>query len=408
MAGKWIRGDKRIVGVVDIGTSKIACLICEVEGASLRILGLGHQRSRGLVAGAVSDSAEAESAVRAAVAQAEREASVRLEAIYVAITCGRISSRVFSAHAEIGPAGVAEADIARLYAAARAYAEHDGRSLLHLNRLAYRLDGELSGADPTGMAAARLTADLHAVTADEGALRNVVHVVERSYLSAAGLVAAPYASALAVTTEDERRLGVTVIDLGSGTTSWATFGAGNFENCGVLATGGHHLTFDIAQNLRTSLAEAERIKSLYGTIVNAKSDVSDRFSYSVASEGEDGVFQTTRAQLTEFIRPRIESLLQLVAEKLPAESSGRQVVLTGGASQLMGLAGVASTVLAASVRLGRPQPLTGSAIGADNPVFAAAVGLVLAASDGDEHAPDRRSQAQGYLTRVGRWIGGAL
>ncbi len=408
MAGRRTHSGKRLVGVLDIGTSKIATLICEVEGANLRVLGLGHQRSRGLVSGAVTDPAEAESAIRAAVAQAEREAGLRLEAVYVAITCGRISSRVFSAHAEIRPAGVTEVDIARVQDGARVYAERDGRSLLHMTRLAYRLDGEFAGADPTGMAAARLTADLHAVTADEGALRNVIHVVERSYLSVAGLVAAPYASALAVTTGDERRLGVTVVDLGSGTTSWATFGAGNFENCGALATGGHHLTFDIAQNLRTSLAEAERIKALYGSIVNAKSDVSDRFSYSVASEGEDGVFQMTRAQLTECIRPRIECLLQLVAEKLPSESFGRQVVLTGGGSQLVGLVAFASTVLAAPVRLGRPQPLTGSATGADNPAFAAAVGLVLAAPETEEQSPGARQQSQGYLTRVGRWIGGAL
>ena len=402
------RQSKRLIGALDIGTAKIACLICEVEGWDVRAFGLGHQRSRGVTAGVITDAAEAEAAIRAAVAQAERATGMTLAEVYVSMSCGRLASLSFAAHAQVGSNGVIEADVARLHEGARAYAERDGRALVHMNTLAYRLDGELGGENPIGMAAAKLTADLHAVTADEGAIRNILHVVERCHLTVAGLIAAPYASALAVTTQDERRLGVSVIDMGGGTTNWATFGAGNLVQCAGFATGGHHLTFDIAQNLRISLAEAERIKALYASIVNAKSDVSDRFVYAIPGDGEDGAGQMTRAQLSEYVRPRMETLLRSVMAHLPPARDGGQVVLTGGASQLVGLVAFASQVLARPVRLGRPLQVSGSTTGADSPAFATAVGLALAAPDGDAGRTQHRRPAQGYLSRVGRWIGSGL
>jgi cell division protein FtsA len=248
---------------------------------------------------------------------------------------------------------------------------------------------------------------MHAVTADEGAVRNLLHVVERCHLPVAGLVAAPFASALSVTTEDERQLGVTVVDMGSGTTSFAAFQAGQFVHCEVLATGGQHLTFDIAQNLRVSLAEAERIKALYGSMVNAKSDLSDRFCYT-PTQGFEGEPQLmSRAELCQIVQPRIDSLLLEIASRLKASGYGMgQVVLTGGASQLVGIAAAAQTCLGVLVRQGRPHPLPGMATGADSPAFAAVVGLLLVAGDAPGQTLRGQSAEGGsYLQRVGRWIG---
>ena len=401
-----------IIGALDIGTSKIACLIFEIErgGGGARILGVGHQRSRGLKSGVVVDASAAELAIRAAVAQAERAAGATLRDVYVAITCGRLASLSFAAHGQITGGSIGDGDIARVFDGARAYAERDNRVLVHMNRKAFRLDGVIGGDDPRGMAAAKLSADMHAVTADEGAVRNVLHVVERCHLSVAGLVAAPYASALAVTSEDERRLGVTVVDMGGGTTTLACFSDEQFLHCEVLATGGHHLTFDIAQNLRAPLAEAERIKALYASMVNAKSDVSDRFSYAATGEPDGGLRELTRAQLADVVRSRIESLLQEVVSRVRAAGlDGHPVVLTGGASQLAGLAASAARFFEVPVRLGRPQSLPGLVVGADNPAFAAVVGLGLVVPDGVPLTLDGANGAKtGYLGRVKRWIGSGL
>ena len=410
-----LRNGGDIIGALDIGSHKVACLILEApvnrggQPLAPRILGVGHQRSRGLKSGVITDANEAETAIRSAVAQAERTAGVTLQSVYAAITCGRLSSLSFAAHAQIA-GSVGDGDIGRIFEGARAYAERDGRTLVHMNRKAFRLDGAVGGDDPRGLAAAKLTADMHAVTADAGAFANLMHVVERCHLSVAGLVAAPYASALAVTSEDERRFGVTVIDMGGGTTTWAVFHEGQFANCEVLATGGHHLTFDIAQNLRCSLAEAERIKALYASMVNAKSDVSDRFSYSPSSSSESGFHQMTRAGLCDVVRPRIDALLQAIATKQQASGyGGGQVVLTGGASQLVGLAAYAAHYFDGQVRLGRPQALPGLATGADSPAFAAVVGLGLVAPDSSTDALDgSQGPPGGYLSRVGRWIGSSF
>ncbi|MEQ1698000.1 MAG: cell division protein FtsA [Hyphomicrobiaceae bacterium] len=409
------RQNGEIIGALDVGSNKVACLIFEQPinraGHVLapRILGVGHQRSAGLKSGVITNVVEAETAIRLAVDQAERTANVTLQSVYAAISCGRLSSLSFSAHAQI-TGFVRDADIARVFEGARAYAERGERTLVHMNRKAFRLDGTAGGDDPRGLAASKLTADMHAVTADVGAFRNLMHVVERCHLTVDGLVAAPYASALAVTTEDERRYGVTVIDMGGGTTTWAVFHEGQFANCEVLATGGHHLTFDIAQNLRCSLAEAERIKALYASMVNAKSDVSDRFSYSPSPSSESGFHQMTRASLCEVVRPRIDGLLQTIATKLHALGyGGSEVVLTGGASQLVGLAAYAAHFFGGSVRLGRPQALPGLATGADSPAFATVVGLGFVAPDSAPDALDgSHGSPGGYLSRVGRWIGSSF
>jgi cell division protein FtsA len=403
------RNDERTVGTLDIGSTKIMCLIAQVSGTpgsseqTIRVLGSGVQRSQGIVAGAVTDREAAEIAIRAAVATAERTARVTLTKVGVSITCGRQQSSAFAARAEIGRRGVTEADIARVLDGAQAYAERDGRTLLHMNRKRFLLDGVPAGDDPRGMAAALLTADMHAVTVDDGAMRNLVHVVERCHLAVSGLVAAPYASALAVTDEEQRRLGVTVIDMGGGTTSLAVFADGQFVHCAVLASGGQHLTFDIAQNLHAPLAEAERIKSLYASIVNAPSDIGDRFSYSVVGESEGTTNQTTRARLAGVVKPRVENLLREVAARLDAAGATGPVVLTGGASQLVGMAEFAAVCLEREVWRGRPRAVLGVSAATESPAGSAAVGLALAAPDGGQRSV-RNGRRTGYLGRVSEWI----
>jgi cell division protein FtsA len=405
------------IGVLDIGTSKIVCLIATTRPGSagaapvVEFAGIGHQRSRGIKAGVIIDLDAAEHAVRAAVAQAERMAGVTLDEVRIGVACGRLKSSHFTAEAKIGRGVVQAHDLTRLSDGARSYAEKEGRVLVHLNRLVYTLDGAAGIREPLGMAGRALTANLHAVTADDAPLRNLLLLAERCYLTPSSLVPTSLASALAVTTEDERRLGVTVVDIGSGVTTVAVFADGQYLYTDTLALGGGQMTYDIAKSLATPLAEAERIKAVYGTMVIAASDERDVFSYSLAGE-PDGVRQASnKARLRSILLPRVQSLLVHVRDKLDTVGmsayGGGRIVLTGGGAQVIGLANFAADVLARPVRIGRPGLMAGAPSSLSGPAFASVFGLVAAADDpGATVFAGMRGvdSASGYLGRMGQWL----
>ena len=414
------RRQQHLIGLLDIGTSKIAAAVV-VAGAdatergddsrTLRVAGLGVQRSAGVKAGVLTDLDAAESAIRAAISQAERAAGVSLDNVIISVSCGRLKSQHFAANADVESGVVSDDDIARVLTGGRAYAERDGRMLLHMNRLGFRLDGTAGIRDPRGLAARQVSAQLHAVTADEAPLRNLLLLIERCFLSCDGLVATPYASALAVTTEEERQFGVTCIDLGAGTSSMALFSDGQFAGADLVPVGSQHITFDVAKALQTPLVEAERIKTLYGTLVSAQSDEHESFSYPLSGEEEGATYQTTKARLTEIIRPRVAQILGLVRERLAQNGAsafaGDKVVLTGGASQLLGIAEFAANELGKPVRIGKPSPLPGLPAGVAGPQFATLAGLALASAQGESDSGAYRDLAgapQGYLGRVGSWL----
>ncbi len=414
------RRSERFVGILDIGTSKVAAAVLLAgEGASAAapptLIGLGLQRSKGVKAGVLTDLDEAEGAVRAAISQAERAAGVHLDRVIVQVACGRLKSQHFSANADV-PAGiVSDRELEEISKGARDFAERDGRTLLHLNRLGYRLDGAVGARDPRGLAARHVSAQLHAVTADEAPLRNLLLLIERCYLVCDGLVAAPYASGLAATTAEERDLGVTCIDMGAGTTSIGLFTDGRFVGADVIPVGSQHITFDIAKALQTPLVEAERIKTLYGTLVTAQSDEHEQIPYPLAGDEDDATYETTKARLTEIIRPRVAQILSLVRERLSgngaAAYAGEKVVVTGGASQILGTAEFTANELGRPVRLGRPSPLPGLSASVAGPQFSTLAGLAISAVARDEDlspARNRSGLAQGYLNRVGSWLKGGF
>jgi cell division protein FtsA len=405
-------GGKRITGVLDIGTSKIACLIAAVDAGGPRVIGVGHQRAEGVKGGVVIDLDRAEHSARAAIAQAERMAGVELAEVHVAVSCGRLRSHNFTAKAEIASGLVAEDDIRRLMTAGQAYAEQGGRALVHMNEVALRLDGTPGSRDPRGMAARELAFDLHAVTADEAPLRNLLMVVGRCYLEPASHVPTPLASAIAVATEDERRLGVTVIDIGAGTTSLAMFAEERFLYGSVSPQGGTQITFDIARALHTPLAEAERIKALYGTVVCAPSDEHDAFTYPSAGEDDGILYHMTKAELAEVVRPRVTAMCHHVRQRLEecemTAYAGRCLVLTGGTSQLTGLADFMAVELGRPVRVAGPQPISGLPSACSSPAFSTVVGLLAAetqgAAAGRRVYSSRDAEAGSYLKRVGSWL----
>ena len=414
------RGKSGFIGLLDIGSFKIACLVVTVGekapfnpdlGVAGRVIGVGHQRSQGIKAGVITDLDAAEAAVRAAIAQAERMAGVTLDEIIVAVSGGRLTSQNFVATAEVERGVVTPEDIDRAIDGGRAYAGREGRTLLHLGRLGYRLDGVSGMRDPRGMAAKRLGADLHAVTIEDGAIRNLLLLIERCYLRTAGVIPAGLAAGLGATTAEERRLGVTSIDIGGGSTTLSVFAEGHFLYTSTFPVGGSHITYDIARNLKTPLAEAERIKALYGTLVGAQSDAHEFISFPLSGEGDGSMHQTTKARLTSIIRPRFEGLMTSVRERMEEGGvlsfAGENIVLTGGASQLIGAAEFAARQLGLPVRIGKPQSLSGLPPALSGPAFSCLAGLlpagVIAGSENGAMR-ERDHLAKGYLGRVGQWL----
>ena len=408
--------DGGIVGLLDVGTFKIVCLIAALPaagtpGAGLRLLGIGHRKARGIKASVIADPDLAEAAVRAAISQAERMAGAALDTVYLSVASGRLKSLNFDAATDIAERVVGDGDIARVLAAGRAYGERDGRAVLHLQALGYRVDGGLDTEVPNGLVGRRLTAGLHAVVADDAPLRSLLDLAGRCKLRVAGLAAAPYASAIAVTSENERRHGVVTIDMGGGSTTLAIFVAGRFVYATALPVGSHHATYDLARRLSTSLAEAERIKTLHGTIVRAPSDATERIAYQYTGGGEPAPAEIGKAEVAGIIAPRVASLFAMLAERIdhsgiPAERIG-SVVLTGGASQLVGVADFASSVLGRPVRIGRPVSIDGRSARVLGPAFATAAGLMATVLDpqaGVRCEELAELSGGGYLGRVGQWL----
>ena len=362
-----------VVVALDVGTSKITCLIARLrpnaQGEALRrrshsieILGFSHAISQGIKGGAVVDLAEAEVAVRNAIALAERSAKVQVDGIVLSLSAGRIGSERLAAEIDVQGGSVSDHDIARALQAGYRSAASEGRVLLHALPIGFSLDGTNGVREPRGMLARRFGLDMHLATADLGACRNLMLVIERCHLDIEAMVASAYASGLSTLADDEADVGAAVIDFGAGTTTLAVFGDGRFVHADGFALGGNHVTMDLARGLSIGLQSAERIKTLYGSVMAGGSDDRDLIALP-AVRGEDAPGSVSRAMLTNIIRPRVEEILEMVRDRLAtspfsAEPRGR-IVLTGGGSLLTGLADLAGRILGRPVALGRPLGVAG-------------------------------------------------
>jgi cell division protein FtsA len=363
----------------------------------------------------VIDLVEAEQMVRQAIDIAESMAGVELESVVVSMSGGRLGSERFIANIDLAGRAVTEADIGRVLAAASRHSVRDGRAVLHSLPIGYTVDAAAGIREPRGMLGHRLAVDMHMVTADVATVRNLMLTVERTHLSVEAMVASPYVAGLAALADDEADLGVAAVDMGAGTTSLAVFSAGQFVHADGFALGGQHVTMDIARGLNTGIADAERIKAIYGSVLAGGSDERDMIAVPPVEDEEREPPQfVSRASLVRIIKPRVEEILEMVRDRLAAspfaaEPRGR-IVLTGGASQLNGLADLAARILRRPVRIGRPLGVAGLPEAAKGPVFAVAAGLLVYPQAAHlEHFEPRRTRqlmtgTGGYMARVGRWL----
>lgn len=373
------------IGVLDIGTTKVVCIIGRVESdGSTRVLGFGWQRGRGVRGGSITDIDEAERAIRAAVGQAENEADARLRSITVNLSCGHPESRLFNVQWPVGGRAVTEADVRRVLLEGRARAISDGRDIIHSLPFAFAADDAQGVEDPRGLHCDTLTARLHVVDALKTALLTLGACVARCDLEISEMVSAPMAAGMATLVEDERQLGATVLDMGGGTTGMAVFAEGQLLHTLQLPIGGTHVTNDIARILSTPVSHAERLKTLYGSAQASPDDEREMLPVPLVGEEEHQIAKVPRSMVVNIIKPRLEETFEMVKERLEGSGLGRaagtRVVLTGGASQMSGVREMAARVLGRQVRQGRPSALRGLPDSASGPAFATAVGLLAWAS----------------------------
>jgi cell division protein FtsA len=411
---------------LDIGTSKIVCLIARLNPTEssdalrgrthrCRVLGIGHQRSAGMKGGAIVDLDQAEGAIRRAVDAAERMAGVQAESVILNVTGGRIGSQLYNAEVGIGGRGVIDTDVQLVLEACAARTQQQGEAVLHSLPTGFSLGDMRNIRDPRGMIGDALGADMHVVSCDAIVARNLMLAVERCHLSIEAMVATPYAAGLAALVDDEAELGTTLIDMGGGTTSIGVFAGGSLVHVDALAIGGNHVTLDIARGLNTRLADAERLKTLYGACLASLSDERDTLAVTLAGEDGDQPTHVPKSQLLRIIRPRVEEILELVRDRLKgagwAANSASRFILTGGASQLTGMAEAAKQILSGQIRVGRPLGIHGLPESAKSPSFSAAVGLLVypQAAKIEYFRPGRRvaeaaTGTGGYMARVGQWL----
>ncbi len=400
------------IAALDIGSTKIACFVAKTELDVTRVVGVGHQISRGMRHGAIVDMELAAEAIINAVYAAEQIAGETLKSVIVSTSAGNPASQTVAVDLAVAGHEVTDSDLRRVTDHGRGVQSAPARRLLHAIPVSYSIDGSRGIRDPRGMCGERLGVNMHLVAADVSALRNLEAVVGRCHLDVENFVVTPYAAGLAALVEDEMDLGVTVIDMGGGVTSMAVFFDGHVVWTDTIPVGGAHVTSDIARGLSTPLVHAERMKTLFGSCMTAGADEREVIDVPlVGEEDHDHANHVPKSILTGIVRPRLEETFELVRSRLEASGfnklAGRRVVLTGGASQLNGVRELAATVLDKQVRLGRPIRIQGLSDQTGGPAFAVCAGLIsyaLGAQENPRLAAATNQAGNGWVGRVGLWL----
>ena len=418
-----------VIAILDVGTSKIACLVLRFDGpeqfresdgvgsmagqSSFRVIGAATTRSRGVRHGEVDAMQETERAIRTAVQAAQKMAGVRVDHVIACMSGARPSSYGLEGAVDVAGGTVTEQDISRVLAACDVPDYGRDREVLHAQPVNFALDHRSGMADPRGQVGTKLTTDMHMLTVDADAVQNIFYCIKRCDLELAGLASSAYASGISSLVEDEQELGSACIDLGGGSTGISVFMKKHMIYADSVRMGGHHVTSDISMGLQVPMATAERIKTFYGGVVATGMD--DREMIEIG--GDTGDYEhdrrtVSRAELIGIMRPRVEEIFEEVRARLDAAGfehlPSQQIVLTGGGSQIPGLDGLASKMLGQQVRLGRPLRVQGLPQAATGPAFSGAVGLALFAANPQDEWWDFEVPAETYparsLKRAVKWF----
>jgi cell division protein FtsA len=403
------RRDELIVGL-DIGTTKVCAIVAESTQDGMDVVGIGTHPSKGLRKGVVVDIDATVRSIKHAIEEAELMADCEITSVYAGIAGGHIRGMNSHGVVAVKDQEVSSGDVKRVIDAAKAVAIPMDREVIHVIPQEYIIDGQDGIREPLGMSGVRLEAKIHIVTAAVTSAQNIVKCANKAGLNVMDIVLEPLASAEAVLADDERDLGVCLIDIGGGTTDIAVFADGSIKHTSVLGLGGYHISNDIAVGLRTPFDEAERIKKKFG-VASARYLGSDDV-ISVPSVGGRKPRDVSRKILCEIIEPRAEEILSLARQEVTKAALDDRipsgVVLTGGASALEGMAELAEEIFEAPVRRGMPMHVGGLQDVVRSPMFATGVGLVgfgMTQAGGRSGFPIREgSKFKAVLQRMRDWF----
>lgn len=405
-----------MIAALDVGTSKVTCFIADknVQG-ELGIIGIGQDTAQGLKAGMVTNMTAAVNSIGTAVHRAEVMADKRVNQLFVSVSGGAPASSYTTMSIDVSGRQISNSDIQNAFDSINSGNAIEGREIIHAISTDFDLDGSKGIRDPKGMYGNKLQVQLHLVSVSHGPFRNLLTSISRCDLELEAPVISAYASGLACLVEDEKDLGVTLIDMGCGGTGLATFANGELIWTSSIPIGGFHVTNDIAQGLTTPISSAEHMKRLYASVISGPSD--NREMIEVPELGEPEALssrQIPRSLLTGIVRPRIEEIFELVRDYIEssgiARSAARRIVITGGASQLQGIEDLAADILERQVRLARPLPIPGLAEAVAGPNCSTCAGILLYASEHFDELQVRQQQTESTATtvnafgRIGQWL----
>jgi cell division protein FtsA len=403
-----------LIAALDIGTTKVVCFVAQVDPEDgVRVIGIGHQVSRGVRLGAIVDMEQAERSIRGAVHAAEQMAGDTIREVFVNVSSGNPSSQTVGVAISITGHEVGDADLRRVLGEGYLQTQNGDREIIHSIPVSYVIDGSRGIRDPRGMYGEKLGVNMHVVSASAGAVRNLKAAVARCHLDLQALVVSPYAAGLASLVEDETDLGVACIDMGGGITSISVYFDGEVVYTECIPIGGQHVTSDIARGLSTPPTHAERLKTLYGSTLSSSADEQELVDVPQVGEDEYALpNHVPKSILVGIIQPRIEETFELVRSRLEASGfdrlAGRRVVLTGGASQLQGVRELAALILDKQIRMGRPLRIGGLAEATGGPAFATCAGVLQYAvtryAGPANHSRRGADEANGMFSRVGLWL----
>lgn len=367
-----------IVVGLDIGTTKIAAIVAEVTESNVNIIGIGTHPSRGLRKGNVINMEATVSAIKKAVEEAELMAGVQISTVYTGIAGGHIKGINSHGTVAVKDKVIRELDVRRVIDAAKAVAIPMDREVIHVLPQEFVVDGQDGIKDPVGMSGVRLEARVHIVTGAVTNAQNLIRSAQKCGLNVADIVLQPLASSEACLTEEERELGVALIDIGGGTTDIAVWSNGAIVHTSVLTLGGNHLTNDISVGLRTPSNEAERIKQRYGCAMQSMTNKNE--TIEVPSVGNRPPRVLSRQILAEVIEPRVEEIFALAKQEIEktgfAHVLASGIVITGGSTLMDGMPELADEIFGVPVRRGVPRGITGLVDVVRSPMYATGVGLV--------------------------------
>ncbi|MGO9512448.1 MAG: cell division protein FtsA [Steroidobacteraceae bacterium] len=374
------RSDRNLVVGLDIGTSKVVAVVGEIKAdGTLEIIGIGTHPSRGLKKGVVVNIESTVQSIQRAVEEAELMAGCEIHSVYAGIAGSHVRSLNSHGIVAIKDKEVLQGDVERVIDAAKAVAIPADQKILHVLPQEYVIDSQEGIRDPIGMSGVRLEAKVHIVTGADSAAQNIVKCVQRCGLAVDDIVLEQLASSYAVLTDDEKDLGVCVVDIGGGTTDIAVFSGGAIRHTAVIPIAGDQVTNDIAVSMRTPTQYAEDIKIKYACALSQLANPDE--TIEVPSVGDRPPRRLARQTLAEIVEPRYEELFALVRDELRRagleESVATGVVLTGGSAKMEGAIELAEEVFHMPVRLGVPQYITGLIDVVSNPIHATGVGLLL-------------------------------